>query len=61
MKFIVSYRYGTISREIINPKPVEWCDFVNGDDPNPFVKMIFDVIRDSSPQLFHSCPYDVSF
>jgi hypothetical protein len=60
VKFLVSYRYGTIFREVVNVPPIEWCGLMDGKESNPFAKMIVDISVGSAPALFHPCPYNVS-
>lgn len=58
-KVSVSYRYGTVSREIINVPPVEWCGIMDGIDKHPYIKMAVDVLSESAPGLFQKCPFSV--
>lgn len=60
VKFLVSYRYGTIFREAVNIPPIEWCDMMDKPISNPFVKMMVDAVKGTAPHLFHACPYNVS-
>ena len=55
---ILSYRYGTIFRSVIDSKQVEWCGFMSGTEVHPFFKLTIDQLRKSAPSLFHNCPYD---
>jgi hypothetical protein len=57
----MSYRYGTIFREIIDSKPVEFCGLIAGKESNLLAKLFIEAIKDSVPQLMHPCPFEVSF
>lgn len=56
---IVSYRYGTIFRTAIKGNIVEWCEVVERLESDVIVKFLGELIKESVPQLYHSCPYVV--
>lgn len=58
VKTSVEYKYGTIYREILKSR-VEWCDFNDEVDRNPFFSNMKEVLQESAPALFHKCPYEV--
>ena len=39
----------------MNPPAIEWCTFQKSS--NVFFSMIVDLVKDSVPNLIHSCPY----
>jgi len=55
---ILNYRYGTIFRQVIDSKQIEWCGFMSGSDVHPYFKLTIDQLRKSAPDLFHKCPYE---
>lgn len=61
MKVVVSYRYGTIFRSVVDMPAANWCDVMAGSGlGNLYLKMVIDLIKDNSGDLFRRCPYDVS-
>jgi hypothetical protein len=58
VQMILSYRYGTIFRTVIDTKRVEWCGFMTGSNVHPYFKLSVDQLRKSASILFHKCPYD---
>lgn len=53
------YRYGTIFREVINSPMVDICSIVTPSFTNIWVKMVRDLIYDTTPGSMHECPYSV--
>lgn len=39
----------------MSPPPIEWCSFQKSS--NVFFSMIVDLVKDTAPELIHSCPY----
>lgn len=58
IQLILYYRYGTIFRQAIDTKQVEWCELMNGKEVHQYIKIIIDQLRQSAASLFHKCPYD---
>ena len=55
-QFIMSFRYGTIYREVINLKS-EYCEMMETAKSNKvFQNMIITFVQ-TAPGLFHKCPY----
>jgi len=54
---IFNYRYGNIFRPVMDTKPQEWCGLMHSTNMNPLIKLMFDGIKSSVPNLFHECPY----
>ena len=54
IQLIFKYRYGTIFRQIIDTKQIEWCGVMEGAETNPLLKVIISAI----PQFYHKCPYE---
>lgn len=61
VKLNIAYKYGQIFREVVNVPAIEWCNQMEGLGSNPAMNMAVDLIKESVPQLFHKCPYEVSF
>jgi len=55
---ILSYRYGTIYRQIIDMKKLEVCAILDGVDTHPMVKLIIDFMKSIAPKSVHKCPYE---
>jgi len=55
---ILNYKYGTIFRQIIDTKQVEWCGIMDGSESNPILKFMIDQLRPTAARLFHKCPYE---
>jgi len=58
VQMILSFKYGTIFRQVIDTKQIEWCGFMSGSNVHPFFKLTIDQLRKSASSLFHKCPYD---
>lgn len=54
---IIFYRYGTIFRQIIEIKRHEICSTFFGDDVNPLIKLVVQMIKNKAPNSIHKCPY----
>lgn len=54
---IIYYRYGTIFRQIIEIKKHEICSTFFGDDVNPLIKLVVQMIKSKAPNSIHKCPY----
>ncbi|KAG5669398.1 hypothetical protein PVAND_017285 [Polypedilum vanderplanki] len=57
VRMVSFYRYGTIYREIMDTKWIDWCAIMKGADYNLFLKLALDGIKKSVPGMFHPCPY----
>lgn len=57
VQMILNYKYGTIFRQVLDTKQLEWCALMDGSESNLFIKLIIDQIRGSIGDLFHKCPY----
>ena len=55
---ILYYRYGTIFRQIIDVKKFEICAILDGNDTNPLIKLILEMLKSRAPNLIHKCPYE---
>lgn len=57
------YKYdGEKYRQIFKLSRVEWCAIMAGTTkPNQMVKLIFNTVKESIPQLFHKCPFEGRF
>ena len=55
---VVFYRYGTIFRQIIDVKKLEFCSILDGSDTNPFVKLMIVMLKIQAPHLIHKCPFN---
>ena len=55
---VLFYRYGTIFRQIINTKPIEFCNVMEGSATNPLISSWINMFNNTFPKLFHKCPYD---
>ncbi|KAG5673116.1 hypothetical protein PVAND_003190 [Polypedilum vanderplanki] len=60
VRLILSYRYGTITRPVIDTKEQEWCGAMNGENIHLFMQMTITQIQRTASKLFHKCPYDES-
>ena len=49
---------GTVFREVMRDKPLDWCKLMLGDSSNLFYSMLVNLVKDSKPDLFHKCPYE---
>lgn len=58
VQMILSFRYGTVFRQVIDTKQIEWCGFMSGSNVHPYFKLTVDQLRKSASSLFHKCPYD---
>lgn len=56
-QFSLSYRYGTIYREVINTQKREWCSIMEGEPTHLLISLNIDHLKTSAPQMFHKCPY----
>ena len=57
IQFILNYRYGLIFRPVIDTKPQDWCAIMKGANPNPYIKLFLDTLKDSTASGIHECPY----
>lgn len=57
-QIVVDYRYGTIFRQVLDSKVIDFCGIMDGTVFNPLLKHVFETIGESAPKLFHKCPYD---
>lgn len=49
-------------RNVINRQVFEFCSMIDGMElTNPFLRMLFDMIKSSAPGLFKKCPQIVCF
>lgn len=58
IQIIVDYRYGTVYREVLNTKLVDFCAMMESLDHNLLLKHIFDTVSGSMPKLFQKCPIE---
>jgi hypothetical protein len=58
---ILSYRYGTITREVIRGPKIEFCSTVKLGSKIPLVHEFLKFTNTSVPGIVHECPYHVSF
>ncbi|CAO1419125.1 unnamed protein product [Diamesa serratosioi] len=56
-KYDIEYKYGSFYRNLWQTASLDWCSFMNGDFQNVVHTMLIDVLKQSSPHLFHKCPY----
>ena len=57
-QLLLFYRYGTIFRQIIDTKQIEWCSFMEGSATNPLITAWMGLLNQSMPHVFHECPYE---
>lgn len=57
MKHRLDYQYGTIFRRVLDPKAIDWCQFIRGNKDNIFFKVSLGMVEKSIPHLIHECPY----
>ena len=57
VQMILNYKYGTIYRQVLDTKQLEWCGLMDGSESNLFIKLIIDQTNGSAGDLFHKCPY----
>lgn len=60
LKYSVDFKYGAVFHPVLDPPVLEWCSFFDGNSNNVLLSVIMDMVRDSSPQLVHKCPYKVT-
>ena len=58
IQMILYYRYGTIYREVIDTKRVEWCSIMEGISGHLFLMQIIRQIKEIAANAIHKCPYD---
>ena len=56
---ILSYRYGTIFREVIRGPKIEFCQAVKFANESKLVREFFKLTESSVPGMIHECPYYV--
>lgn len=56
----MDYKYGTLYRSVVRTPLTNACEFLKGAETNPIFNMMMAVIKDSVPEFFHKCPYEVS-
>lgn len=61
VEVVVYYRYGTIFRQVIKPPVFEWCSSVESLSSNIYLQSVYDVLKDTAPQMFQKCPYKVKY
>lgn len=42
VQFILYFRYGTVFRQVIDTKQVEWCGLMDGNEVHPYIKLTID-------------------
>lgn len=57
LKHNLDYQYGTIFRRVLDPKPLDWCNFMEGNRDNIFIKVSLGLVEQSIPHLIHPFPY----
>ena len=60
VQFIASFQFGINFREIMNTQKQEWCDIVDGDSTNFFMKAVLDMVRHQPGvhNVFQKCPLE---
>jgi hypothetical protein len=43
---------------LIDTKRVEWCDIMEGKGRNIMLQLLINMVKGSTPGIFHKCPYD---
>jgi Protein of unknown function (DUF1091) len=61
VQLIYYYRYGTIFREIMKTKPIDWCQAMKAANINPLFKFIHAMLGDKLKRLLHPCPFFGNF
>lgn len=46
-------------RRLFGQTDIDWCKFMDGDatKASPVLKVMMEAIKESSPQIFHECPF----
>ena len=58
VRLIISYRYGTIYRDVLDTKNIDWCAVMEGAASNLLFTQFLRTFKNSIPKLFHKCPYE---
>lgn len=57
VQMILYYRYGTIYREVINTKLIDWCAIMDGLTGHLFLMQTIRQIKSFVGKNIHKCPY----
>jgi hypothetical protein len=60
VKIELSSMKGGMFVPMTNLAPIEWCSIVGAASTNVLIKMIYETLKTSMPQVVHACPYFVS-
>lgn len=55
----LSFKYGTIYREVMHTPKFDWCELMDDKQTNPMLRQIKSLFQDSFPDLMHRCPFQV--
>lgn len=58
IRLVIYYKYGTIFRQIMDTKQLEWCSIMDGTESNTLLKFLISQLKGSLDDLFHKCPYE---
>lgn len=54
----MQFKYGTIYREVIRTKKLDWCESSRKKTlTDPEIRQIFKFLKFGDPQTVHECPY----
>lgn len=59
MEAKVFFKYGTIYREVLYMRRIDWCQAMMVKPENKMLLQTVQLINDSAPSFVHECPYTV--
>lgn len=57
VQLILYYRYGTIYRDVIDTKRIEWCSIMDGVTSHLFLMQTIEQVKKIAGFAFRKCPY----
>lgn len=54
----MSFKYGTIYRQVITSPSLEWCQFMKTDMSHKLHAQLIKLLRAADPNLVRPCPYN---
>lgn len=57
MKFLISFRYGTIYREVMKIDKINVCFALKNGEKNVLLVLLIQMIKEMEPSIIHPCPY----
>lgn len=53
------FKYGTIYREVMHTKNVNFCNLMENKNDNKMLEQLIMLVNDTTPGIVHKCPDEV--